>query len=115
MKSGQIEKYLYIVSLNLQFTPRRIRITKYPGPALSNSPLPHVGTPKIIFHIPMRINTQEKGMKTKNDGVANIFYSNIANCWTKIPAIIPGAFGIIFGMLEFICSSICRGTPNDIL
>jgi len=42
----------------------------------------HVGAPKTIYHIPMRINTHEKETK-KKQLVANRYYSNIANCWIK--------------------------------
>lgn len=52
------------------------------------------------------------GQKTKRLLIAHGEYSSTAPCWTKVPAIFRGTFGILEYL--FIYSTISGGTPNDV-
>ena len=75
----------------------------------------HVGAPKTIYHIPMRINTHEKETKKKTVGSKQILLQHCQLLDKKIPAIFRGSSGIFYSMSEFIYSTISRERPNDVL
>jgi hypothetical protein len=73
-----------------------------------------VKTDTLLLHITLK---HEKTKQTERHLAAHGDYSSVANCRTKIHAILQVTFGILRGTSTFLFtySTIARATPNNVL
>jgi hypothetical protein len=69
------------------------------------------------WHSATKYNLKYEVTTTKKQLVKHADYSSVANCQTKIPAILWGIFENLWHLKIFIYlfHSFCRETPNDVM